>query len=1006
MSRLTPLAIPFAMGATDEINAKLLPNGTMAELTNGRIPQVGGLRLRRGWRPLTMLNLADGVTLSAFDLYSFNETLIAACKRPVGSAAAGGARPLCLATYTQSNAARPWVLNTDSALSPTTQLRRAGNMPDMASSVISASAALTADGVYGCIVQSSSTTSHFRVFIRDTDETVAYGELSNSPRVRKVVSMGTTFGLLENTGSALILLTLNPTGTAPAWASVGTLVTATVTWFDVSVAVASTPTVLHVADVVAGVASYRQFTFAAAQVGATKTVTAGPVETVSLCSNDTVVEYVYQDDATHELSLLSFSATSPYTTAAGPTAVNAGRAIVEGLYCVGIRPLSGAGNPDIFIASEHATGANDLKEASLNIILSHAAHSVNARTISLGQQLCGGFIMREGVLAAGYNRRPTGTGLSTPTGATSMYEDTTQAPWFYVDFGNAAQQDYSVRTPFWPAQAPTGDALVLLPRDDTPNTSVTPRTLTCRALKVLSSERRPAAQVNGGLYITGGVLDEWVGGLNDNGQLFPIINTLAQSNTASGAVANGVYQYRAVMVWQDEHQNTHRSIVSGPAQTTTTGANDTVTATVYAAKTLRRNSNLITNPRIELYRTEAGPGELFYLAASATVLTSDDTVSIVDILADATLITQAQLYTQGETGATSGILDQAPARPASYVAATKRRLILGSADTSYQWSQVSFPETPIWFAEPGVSGDAAQAYLDDVEGGRITGVAALDEIVFVGTAERIYVTGGTGPNLAGAGEFSPPTQLPTDIGFYNAQSILETSEGLWFLGSLNTFYLLARGTPTPELSRAVQDHLTTAVVGCGYDHQDNVAVWATASATTVVRQLDTKQWFGDTLPFTPVALHAHGGQLYAVASDGVVWAQSTTGYGDGASGATAVALRVTTGQIGPFEMAGWGRLATVELLGEFQAAAAILAEISYDDGLTWTSLGTHTVTGLSAGATWQRQWYPARQRGDRFRCRFTMTPSVTTTEGCRMTGSVVYYAKRSGPTRLDSAKRR
>jgi hypothetical protein len=951
-----------------------------------------------------MVDLVNASTITAIDLYSYGDSLLALNTK------VGSNQQFLLATLTQSNASRPWVLNTDSGLTPITQVRSVGNMPALTGNVINASAALTADGVYGCVLQQSSTESVFRVFVRDTDETVVYGTLTNGSRVRKVVSMGSTFGLVENTGAGLDLYSLNPSGTAPAWASVATLFAAVVTWFDVAVACDSTPTALHVADVVGAVGSYRQFTFAGAQTGSTKTVAAATCQAVTLCSNDAAVEYVAQDSVTKELALTSFSATSPFTTAAGPTAVNAGRAVVQGLFCVSLSISGTAATPtSILVASEHSAGANDLKECSINSIGTHATHASNTRRIMLGQQLFGGFLMRNAMTGAGFSRRPTGTGVSGATGATSLYIATSTnllAPWCHIDFGIGAQFDFFAHPPFWPAQCPTGDCLVLAPRDETPNTGVTPRTATSRALKLGSSERRPAAEVGGALYITGGLLTEWVGAPNDNGQLFPIIDTLAGSNTAGGAMANGVYQYRAVMVWEDEKQNTHRSIVSGPAQTTTAGANDTITATVYAAKTLRRNVNLISNPRIELYRTEAGPGELFYLVNSGAVATFDDTVSIVDTLADASIVDQPTLYTQGETGATSGILDQAPGRPSAFVAATKRRLVLGSADTAYQWSQVSFPETPIWFAEPGVSGDAAQAYFDDVEGGRITGVAALDEVVFVGTADRIYVTGGTGPNLAGVGEFAPPTQLPADTGFFNALSILETSEGLWFLGSLNTFYLLARGTPSPELSRAVQDRLTTAVVGCGYDHQDNVAVWATASATAIVRQLDTKQWFGDTLPFTPTAMHGHQGHLYAVASDGTVWKQDATAFGDGAAGATSVALRVATGQIGPFEMAGWGRLAVVELLGEFETAAAILAEISYDDGVSWTSLGTHTVTGLSAGTAFQRQWHPARQRGDRFRVRFTMTPSVSTTEGCRLTGCVVQYSKRNGPTRLDSAKRR
>lgn len=1003
MSRLVALPIPFTRGATDEVNEKLLPNGVFSEVLNGRLPQAGSLRLRRGWRPVTMRNLADNATLTAIDLYSWQDSLVALCLRSSSQA-------LCLATYAQSNAARPWVLNSDSALSPATQLRNVGNIPELAGSVIRASAALTSDGVYGCVLQQSSTESVFRVFKRDTDETVTYGSLTNGSRVRKVVSMGSTFGLVENTGTLLTLSSLNPSGTAPTWASVGTLVALSPDYFDVAVATDATPGALHVAYVSAADALYAQFTFAGAQTGVTKTVKVSDVEAVTLCSDDATVQYVYQAASTHELSLVSFSATSPFTTSAGPTAVNAGQPIVERLFCVG---LSGGSNQTIYVASEHRVGgggAVDLKEVSVNLISTPATHASNVRTQCLGQQLFGGFLVRNFVAACGQVRRPTGDSVSTPTGGVTMYLDANSAPWFEVDYGIGASIasgfGYLAAAPFWPAQCATGDALVLCPRDSTPNTSVTPKTVSCRALKIRSSERRPAAEVGGALYITGGTLGQWVGGLTENGMLFPTIDLLSPSN-GSGTLANGTYHYRAVAVWEDERQRTHRSLVSGPAEQVLSGANDTITATVYAPKTLRRNSNLISNPRIELYRTEAGPGELFYLVNSGAVSTFADTVTIVDTLPDASILDQAQLYTQGEFGATSGVLEMAPGRSSAYVAATKRRLVLGSADTSYQWSQVSFPETPIWFAEPGVSGDAAQAYLDDVEGGRITGVAALDEAVFVGTATRLYVTGGSGPNLAGVGEFSPPTQLPSDVGFYSAASLLEVGAGLWFQGTATEMFLLGRGQPAPTLSRAVQARLaSTTIVGCGFDTTDNVGVWGTAAATALVWQADTGQWFSDSLPFTPIAVHGHRGRLYAIASDGVVWAQESSSFGDGTSGATAVALRVATGPIDPLGIAGWGRLAAVEVLGEFQSAAAILAEISYDDGLTWTSLGTHTVTGLSAGQAFQREWFPARQRGGRFRVRFTMTPSSTTGEGCRLAGGTVYYTKRNGPTRLDSAKRR
>lgn len=979
MSRLTPLAIPFIGGHTDEIDEKLLPNGVFADVSNGRLPQPGGLRLRRGWRPVTMTTV-EGSPFTAVDLFSYNDSLVALTN------------VFALATLVESNATRPWVVDSFSRVPQITQVRVVGNFPPLSTSVLRASAAVTADGVYGCVLQQTATMSVFRVFELATDETIVYTSLANGARVRKVFSMGAVFGLVENTGAALILHSLDPTAgvvTGSEWTPVATLVTAAVTQFDVAVATDTTPTLIHLGDVVGAVGSYRQFTFAGGQNGSTKTVAAATCQAITLCSNDTVVHCVTQDSVSAELSLTSFDAPSPFTTLFGPTAVNAGVAVAAQLFCVGMRTVGGV----IYVACEHAATVNGFKDCSWNLV--DFDHSPNTRVQHLGNQLWGGFLTRGSIAAVGFARD-----------STTYYQDQSEGPWFFGDFGLADTQDFTAHLPFWPGLSPTGHAIVLLPRDETPDLDLTPRGVAVRTLRLGSTERRPAAQLGNALHITGGVLTQWTGGLSELGMTTPIIAVLTPSNS-TGTIANGSYSYRTIAVWQDEKLRTHRSVVSDAETTTLAGANDTVTATVYIAKTLRRSGNNITTPRVELYRTEAGPGELFYRVASTSVTSAtDDTVTLVDTMPDANIIDEAILYTQSEFGATSGMLDMCPARPSAFITATKRRLVLGSADTSYQWSQVAFPETAMWFAEPGVVGDAAQAYFDDVEAGRITGVAALDEVVFAGTANRIYVTGGTGPNLAGTGEFSPPIQLPADVGFYNHLSILPTSEGLWFLGLLNTFYLIARGTPAPVISSAVQDRLTTAVVGCGYDASDNLAAWASAAGQLILRQLDTQQWLGDSLPFTPIALHSHQGVLYAIASNGVVWQYHPTAYGDGASGATAVALRVATGQIGPFEMSGWGRLAVIELLGEFQTAAALLAEISYDDGLTWTSLGTHTVTGLSAGATFQLQWYPARQRGQRFRVRFTMTPSVTTTEGCRLTGCVVQYAKRSGPTRLAAANRK
>jgi hypothetical protein len=118
-------------------------------------------------------------------------------------------------------------------------------------------------------------------------------------------------------------------------------------------------------------------------------------------------------------------------------------------------------------------------------------------------------------------------------------------------------------------------------------------------------------------------------------------------------------------------------------------------------------------------------------------------------------------------------------------------------------------------------------------------------------------------------------------------------------------------------------------------------------------------------------------------------------------------LQFETADVQVFGQGGHGRLASIEVLGEYQTDATLLLEVSYDLGLSWDAIGTaFSVTGLAAGTAFQRRWTPNRQRGGKFRLRVTMTPSSTTAEGCRLTGLSVYYVPAGGPTRLVGTKRR
>jgi hypothetical protein len=806
--------------------------------------------------------------------------------------------------------------------------------------------------------------------------------MSNGSRIRKVIAMNNTFGLLESTGAALTLFELNPASTTGVvLVNLATVVAAAVVAFDAATSIHTTATHVHVVYQVGTALTYVKVTISSGAVSGTKVVLAAGGSGPAIASNDTIVHVGYIEAT--DGKLLTFSATTPFTTSAGPTTLNP---------TFPISHLSIAiGGTSIFVGSNAPNITGPAHIAFLNVL--SANHVSNVSTRYDAYTMVSGVVAKDGTGGFGFTRRMNTGGVSGYTGISRH--------WFQGEVGNC-DVPFGQDEVYGVGQNAAGDMLVILSRDPGTTTAQT----TVRKMKFMSTARRRSAVFGDALYITGGSgVDQWVGGLCENGIVEPIITQLVAANS-TGVLALGAYSYLATIEWTDELQRLHRSVVSPIFNITLVGVEDTVTATIVVPKSLRRNPNVVSNPIVKLFRTEVGPGELFYLVGIGQVPTLTDTVTIIDTQADATIIDNERPYTEGEFGAVSGVLDIAVPSPGDFVAATRRRLVLGSMDSTYQISQTTLPNEPVCFTQIGVSGPVAFSYFDQVRE-HITGFVALDDMMIVGTKTKLYAQGGAGPNLAGTGEFDAPAMLSTDVGFFNANSILETAEGIWFQGSATGMYLLPRGSGTPVLDNAQQVTLAGGtIVGCGYNASDNVAAWALSSGLVLIRDLGSKQWFHDDLPFFPVAFMGHLGSFYAIDTFGDVWEQDGTLFGDIAAGASAPILRVNMGAVQPFGLAGTGRVPTIEVTGEFQAACTLTLNISYDDGATFPYSSSHTITGLATGATFRKQWYPNNQRGGRFMFRVTMTPTVSTTEGCRLTGCTVYLAKPGGPSRLASAHRK
>lgn len=986
MSRLTALHIPFVSGHNDAVDARVMPDGVFADVRNGRLNKAGSLTLRRGWRPLTMTEMVTANEFVAHDLYSYGDSLVA-----LGTLGASAAQ--YLATKVDSSGSRPWRAYRDSTIRPVTDVRAVGNVADMSEDSWYTSYALTSDGVYGCAIYQYSvgalSTTITRVFRTANDQTVAL--FSDTSGYAKVFSLGSSFGRVRIEGTNTVYATLNPTDSSPTFATVATLETANAGPFDVAVSRTSAPTHLHVVTVSGGAATYRRYTTAGVQSGLDKVLVAADVTHFpSIACDDVTARVLFKLDTGNVLRIITFASTGLYTTTAGPTTLFATDDAEESRFCVGLdASLS-------YVAAQTFTGGD------VNIAVLDSSHSILDSAKYRSATLVSGWIFSTpyaGVgLAYGYDANTSQQG-------TFCYSDPASA-WLWSQHGTAVGgiANSLVGTPgrvTAPAQTTSGD--VLVGGFAFALSWTNPFSLFFR---LNTTARRPGVVFANTLHLTGGVMTQWSSNdVVENGIAAPVIRSLTQGTVGSLTLL-GTYRYRAVVTWFDEIRGLHRSVVSRESSITLTGANDSVSVIVDVPKTLRRNPNVGSNPTVTVFRTESG-GELFYQTVFGVVDTTEDSTTLVDTLADASILDEPRVYTEGEFGAVSGVLDIAPPRPSAYAAAMRDRVVLGSAGPAYQVSQTLLPEEPIAFAEPGVSGPVALSYFDSVEGD-LTGVATLDDTIVLGTADAIYVAGGEGPNLAGIGAFQSPARLPSDVGFYDWRAIIETSEGLWFLGAEDKLYLLPRGGGVPSFAgEAVQDRFTGEVVGAARETEDSIVAWAVAGAdpALVVHDVDHGYWFRDDLPFTPVALTTHEGRMYAVADDGVVWEYSAAAFGDDVSGDTPVVLLAETGHIQVFAQTGQGRLGAVSVLGEVQNPANVEVFITYNDGASWATLGDYDISG-NAGDTFERQFYPANQRGGRFRLRLVMTPDAAQTEGCRLTGLSVYYRTASGPSRQPSANRK
>lgn len=438
--------------------------------------------------------------------------------------------------------------------------------------------------------------------------------------------------------------------------------------------------------------------------------------------------------------------------------------------------------------------------------------------------------------------------------------------------------------------------------------------------------------------------------------------TITQADTGSGsAVAAGTYSYRSVYEWVDQYGRRHRSEPSSPFEVTLSVARSPQIYSTTVDATQRTTENIAWTPRTVLYRTTNG-GTTYHRVGDGPAFSSgSSTIFIIDSTADADLIDEEILYTDG------GVLENNLAPSCRYLARSEDAVWFGGLFDSniVQRSKLIFPGEPIQCTDH----PSHQVVLP----GECTGLAYMDGQIAAFTRDSILlINSSSGPNDQGVGEFAPPRLHTTGLGCVDGRSVLETPEGIFFL-SARGIELLPRGFGTVQfVGEAIKDLQQTSLLDqCGFsayqaDKNGSYARFGLMTGSSefsvpsvryiATFDLNTAQWFVDdygsetmgAMGAWPLGFALVRTDLDSDTSPTPIW------YEDGSlvsqpetGGAAYIDSSIVLNRLWPFGHAGWGKVRRVLITFYSHVASWTLSlTVQTDENTAQTVTWSVTGTGL------------------------------------------------------------
>ena len=417
--------------------------------------------------------------------------------------------------------------------------------------------------------------------------------------------------------------------------------------------------------------------------------------------------------------------------------------------------------------------------------------------------------------------------------------------------------------------------------------------------------------------------------------------------TTGGSIGNGTagsFAYQVIYEWYDAKGQVHRSSPS-PILTKTSGATSTNAITL-TIPTLRLTDK--TNVNIVVYRTKQNGTTYFRVNLPSSPLANTiaaDTVTYVDIIADADLTANEQLYTLGE-------LENITCPSTTIMTTYKNRLLaVPSNDLSSFWfSKQVVPGFPPEF------NDAFQQSIGTFAGD-LTGMLQMDDKLILFTNYNIFLMYGDGPSASGANnDFSTPQMISTDVGCVDQASIVLTQDGIMFK-SHKGIYVLGRNLQPSYIGKDVEAYNSNTVTSAILDSTQNMVLFYLDSGIALVYHYLYGQWGTFTNHSANSACIFNDKKAF-IKSDGSVWLENSSVFKDGP---LYVALKIKTGWLNFATLSGYQRVYKTMLLGDFKGNHRLNIDVAYDydssvtqnlqiqtDNLNLTTWGSDSVYGNSS----------------------------------------------------------